>query len=121
MQWMRRSRCAFSRIKLRLCVIYALPHPSGASCYVTGRIRFFDNGVNLGRWRARYSGVGRYSMTGVDGQGVVAAVDRNILVELVLKDVADVGTSDAESRSSGRSMSAHTIIVSLASTHMKSE
>ena len=60
-------------------------------------------------------------MGGVGEQGVVAAVDRNALVELVLNDVAEVGTSDAESRSPGRSTSIHAIIVSLTSTHMKSE
>ena len=43
-------------------------------------------------------GVGRYSMTGVEEQGVVGAVDRNAFVEFVLNDVAEVGTSDAESR-----------------------
>lgn len=42
-------------------------------------------------------GLGKYPVAGVDGQGVVAAVDRNALVEVVLNDVADVGTSDAES------------------------
>lgn len=53
-------------------------------------------------------GLGRYPMAGVDGQGVVAAVDRNAFDEFVLKDVAEVGTSDAESRLSGRSISVHT-------------
>lgn len=43
-------------------------------------------------------GEGRYPVTGVDGQGVVTAVDRNAFVEFVLIDVAEVGTSDAESR-----------------------
>ena len=66
-------------------------------------------------------GEGRYPVAGVDGQGVVGAVDRNALVEFVLKDVADVGISDAESRSPGRSTSIHAIIVSLTCTHMKSE
>ena len=37
-------------------------------------------------------------MAGVDGQGVVTAVDRNAFVVFVLIDVAEVGTSDAESR-----------------------
>lgn len=50
-------------------------------------------------------GEGRYPVTGVDGQGVVTAVDRNAFVEFVLNDVAEVGISDAESRSSGRSTS----------------
>ena len=50
-------------------------------------------------------GVGRYPVAGVDGQGVVTAVDRNPFVEFVLNDVAEVGTSDAQSRSSGRSIS----------------
>lgn len=43
-------------------------------------------------------GVGRYPVAGVDGQGVVTAVDRNAFVVFVLIDVAEVGTSDAESR-----------------------
>ena len=42
-------------------------------------------------------GEGRYPVAGVDGQGVVGAVDKNALVEFVLNDVADVGISDAES------------------------
>jgi hypothetical protein len=50
-------------------------------------------------------GVGRYPVAGVDGQGVVTAVERNAFVESVLNDVAEVGISDAESRSSGRSTS----------------
>lgn len=47
-------------------------------------------------------GVGKYPVAGVDGQGVVTAVDKNAFVEFVLRDVAEVGISDAESRSSGR-------------------
>lgn len=66
-------------------------------------------------------GLGRYAMVGVEGQGVVAAVDRNAFVEFVFNEVAEVGTSDAESRSSGWSTSIHTVIVSLACTHMISE
>lgn len=50
-------------------------------------------------------GVGRYPVAGVDGQGVVTAVDRNTFVEFVLNEVAEVGISDAESRSAGRSIS----------------
>lgn len=66
-------------------------------------------------------GVGKYPVAGVEGQGVVTAVDRNAFVEFVLNEVAEVGTSDAESRSPGRSTSIHTVIVSLACMHMKSE
>ena len=66
-------------------------------------------------------GVGRYPVAGVEGQGVVAAVDVNAFVELVLSEVAEVGISDAESRLSGRSTSIRTVIVSLTCTHMKSE
>ena len=43
-------------------------------------------------------GEGRYPVAGVDGQGVVTAVDRNAFDEFVLNDVAEVGISDAESR-----------------------
>jgi len=38
-------------------------------------------------------------VAGVDGQGVVTAVDKNAFVEFVLNEVAEVGISDAESRS----------------------
>ena len=60
-------------------------------------------------------------MPGVGEQGVVAAVDRNAFVVFVLNELAEVGTSDAESRSSGRATSTHTVIVSLTCTHTKSE
>ena len=43
-------------------------------------------------------GLGRYPVAGVEGQGVVTAVDRNAFVEFVFNEVAEVGTSDAESR-----------------------
>lgn len=61
-------------------------------------------------------GVGKYPVAGVDGQGVVTAVDRNALVEVVRSDVAEVGISDAESRSSWRLMSMLTSSVSLPRT-----
>lgn len=64
-------------------------------------------------------GVGRYPVAGVEGQGVVAAVDMNAFVELVLSEVAEVGISDAESRSLRRSTSMHAVIVSL--TRMRSK
>jgi hypothetical protein len=66
-------------------------------------------------------GLGRYPVAGVEGQGVVTAVDRNAFVEVVLNEIAEVGTSDAESRSPGRSTSTHTAVVSLTRMHMKSE
>jgi len=60
---------------------------------------------------------GRYPVAGVNGQGVVGAVDRNTLVELVLNDVADADISDVESRSPGRSTSMNAMIVSPTCTH----
>lgn len=46
------TRSACSRIELWLCVIYALPHSSGAPGCVTGRISFL---VNLGGRGTRHS------------------------------------------------------------------